>query len=202
MLAWFWISLCCPHSQPLCNFWKNWQKISQPRKSLIVLPSRYYLVATSSTNVSWKLGRHLLQPRFYSATPENAFSQPFERSLLRYVLVCLLEVGLSKRLLAIGLSPRLSTLETAVLKGRGGGGREAYHSGRRRAEVLILKYESRILRHCCNVLKVSTVFFSGLWVSPRLLLSAQILAWKWETRCETFLPNPIMSENPTRARVL
>ena len=41
-LARFWISLCCPttsHCLPHWNFWKNWQKISQPRKNLKVLPS-------------------------------------------------------------------------------------------------------------------------------------------------------------------
>ena len=41
-VARFWISLCCPmasHCLPHCNFRENWQKISQPRKSLKVLPS-------------------------------------------------------------------------------------------------------------------------------------------------------------------
>ena len=44
------------------------------------------------------------------------------------------------------------------------------------AEVLALKHESRILRHCWDVLKVSTVFLTGLGALLRGLFSAQILA--------------------------
>ena len=53
-----------------------------------------------------------------NATPaENASSQPFERTLLRYASGGLLEVRLSKRCGGLPVLP-LSTLETAVLKGR------------------------------------------------------------------------------------
>ena len=45
-----------------------------------------------------------------------------------------------------------------------------------RADIQSLKHVSRILRYCRDVLKVSTVFQSGLWAPPLLLLSAQILA--------------------------
>ena len=44
-----------------------------------------------------------------------------------------------------------------------------------RPEVFAPKHESRILRHCWDILKVSTVFLSDLWALP-LLFSAQILA--------------------------
>ena len=54
-------------------------------------------------------------------------------------------------------------------------------------DLLALKQESRIIRYCRGVLKVSTVFLSSLRASPRLLFSAQIMAWKWETINEKFL---------------
>ena len=41
-----------------------------------------------------------------------------------------------------------------------------------------LSDKSNISAHCWDALKVSTVFLSGLWASPLLLFSAQILAWK------------------------
>ena len=63
-------------------------------------------------------------------------------------------------------------------------------------DILALKHVCRVIRYCWAVLKVSTVFMSGLWASLRLLFSAQILAWKWETRNETFLHSPAISENP------
>ena len=44
------------------------------------------------------------------------------------------------------------------------------------ADILALKQDSRIIRYYRDVLKVSTVFLSYLWVSPLLLFSAQILA--------------------------
>ena len=44
------------------------------------------------------------------------------------------------------------------------------------ADNLFLKHDSRILRSCWDVLKVSAVFLSGLWALPILLFSAQILA--------------------------
>ena len=53
--------------------------------------------------------------------------------------------------------------------GGGGGGRESALSSflpSFRPEVLALKHESTILRHCWDVLKVSPVFLSGLWVLP------------------------------------
>ena len=55
------------------------------------------------------------------------------------------------------------------------------------AHILALKLESRIHRHFWDVLKVSTVSLSGLWPSPLLLSSAQILARKWETRSVKYL---------------
>ena len=39
-----------------------------------------------------------------------------------------------------------------------------------------LSDERNSMAHCWDVLKVSTVFMSGLWVSPLLLFSAQIRA--------------------------
>ena len=65
------------------------------------------------------------------------------------------------------------------------------------SDILTQKHENRILRHCWHVLKVGTVFLSDLWVSPLLLFSAQILAWRWETRSVKFVSIPVMSENPT-----
>ena len=64
------------------------------------------------------------------------------------------------------------------------------------SEVLALKHESRIIWHFWDVSKVSTVFLSGLGALPVLLFSAQIMAWKWETRNETFLRILAISENP------
>ena len=66
-----------------------------------------------------------------------------------------------------------------------------------KTEVLALKHESRIIIYCWDVFKVSTVFLSGLWVSPLLLFSAQILAWKWETRSVKFICFQSISDNPT-----
>ena len=43
-------------------------------------------------------------------------------------------------------------------------------------DILALKHVSRILRHCREELKDSTVFLSGLRVLPHLMFSAQILA--------------------------
>ena len=45
-----------------------------------------------------------------------------------------------------------------------------------KANISALMHESRIIRYCWDVFKVSTVFLSGLLVSPLLLFSAQILA--------------------------
>ena len=46
------------------------------------------------------------------------------------------------------------------------------------SDILALKQESSFIRYCWDVLKVSTVFLPGLWASPPLLFSAQILALK------------------------
>ena len=46
--------------------------------------------------------------------------------------------------------------------------------GWRRTDILTLEHESGILRHCWDVLKVSTVFLSGLWASPLFLFSAEL----------------------------
>ena len=48
--------------------------------------------------------------------------------------------------------------------------------GRRQAGLLSLSNVSNILAHCWDVLEVSTIFLSGLWASPLLLLGAQIQA--------------------------
>ena len=47
-------------------------------------------------------------------------------------------------------------------------------------DIQSLKLVSGILRHCWDVLQVSTVFLSCLWALSLLLFSAQILTWKWE----------------------
>ena len=44
------------------------------------------------------------------------------------------------------------------------------------------RQESKILLPCWAVLTSLPVFLSSLWASPLLLFSAQILAWKRETR--------------------
>ena len=44
-------------------------------------------------------------------------------------------------------------------------------------DILFLKHDSRILRHCWDVSKVSSsVFLTSSWAFPLLLLSAQIMA--------------------------
>ena len=50
--------------------------------------------------------------------------------------------------------------------------------GRIGTGIIALKQESssRLIRYYRDILKVSTVFLSGLWASPLLLFSAQILA--------------------------
>ena len=52
--------------------------------------------------------------------------------------------------------------------------------------------ESNSLGHYWDILRVSPVFLSGLWASPLFLFSAQILAWKRETRILKFWCNPAM----------
>ena len=52
--------------------------------------------------------------------------------------------------------------------------------------------ESSSLARCRDVLNVSTVFLSGLWASPLLLFSAQMLEGIRETRSVKFLCNTAM----------
>ena len=59
--------------------------------------------------------------------------------------------------------------------------------------LLSLSDESNISAHCRDVLKVSTVFLTSLWVTPLLLFSSQILAWKRESRSVNLLCNPVHS---------
>ena len=70
------------------------------------------------------------------------------------------------------------------------------HSVHRPPDILVLKQESRIVRSCQDLLKVSTFFLSGVW-ALLLLFCAQILAWTWATGSGKFLYIPAISDNPT-----
>ena len=50
------------------------------------------------------------------------------------------------------------------------GGAEAKRGGKGKF-ILALKHESRIVRYCRDLFKVSTVFLTGLWASPHPLFS-------------------------------